>query len=164
MSFTKAFLVLPKYTYIIYIYIYVYIYIYKFSCPKNKVRPVTRRQASSLTQCLSQHFYSSTKRFPGALSLSVVSQSHELISWIWTSWNKVNLNLGSWHGESFTHLMLTTALLHIYNSTENFLPPILICGWLIFCCRNLILHHKKEMKLTKTHFFMKKKLKNVNIK
>ena len=27
---------------------------------------------------------------------------------------------------------------------NNFLPPIPVSGWLIFCCRNLILHQKKE--------------------
>ena len=39
------------------------------------------------------------------------------------------------------------------SSTNNFLSPIPISDWLIFCRGNLMLHKKKEMKITKHKFF-----------
>ena len=48
-------------------------------------------------------------------------------------------------------------ILEIYylcNSTDNFLSPIPVSDWLIFCCGNLILHQKKEQKIKKPHIFL----------
>ena len=36
----------------------------------------------------------------------------------------------------------------------NFVSPVSISDWLIFCCGNSILHHKKEMKMIKTQVFL----------
>ena len=36
-----------------------------------------------------------------------------------------------------------------YSSTDNFLSPIPVFDWLIFCCGNSILHQKKEKKKKK---------------
>ena len=33
---------------------------------------------------------------------------------------------------------------HSYSSTDNFVSPILVSDWLIFCCENLILHQKRN--------------------
>ena len=38
-----------------------------------------------------------------------------------------------------------------YSSTDNYLSPIPVSEWLIFCCGNLTLT-KKEMKMRKTQF------------
>ena len=45
------------------------------------------------------------------------------------------------------------------SSTDNFLPPIPISDWLIFCCRNLILHEKKNWKWQKHKSYDKNKRK-----
>ena len=42
-----------------------------------------------------------------------------------------------------------------YSSTDNFLSPIRISDWLIFCCENLIRYQKKEMKYDKNTIFDK---------
>ena len=41
------------------------------------------------------------------------------------------------------------------SSTDNFLSPIPISDWLIFCWENLMLH-KKRTENDKTHFFDEK--------
>ena len=33
-----------------------------------------------------------------------------------------------------------------YCSTDNFVSTILVSGWLIFCCQNLILYPEKKRK------------------
>ena len=57
---------------------------------------------------------------------------------------------------------------YAYSSTDNFLSPILISDWLIFCCENLIRYQKKETKDDKNTIFDKNDKKkailvNVNI-
>ena len=56
----------------------------------------------------------------------------------------------------------------LYNSTDNFLSPIPVFDWLIFCCGNSILHQKKEKKeketkTIKTQFIFGEKAKKVYI-
>ena len=45
------------------------------------------------------------------------------------------------------------------SSTDNFLSPILISGWLIFCCGNLILHQRVRNQNDKNGSFMMKNKK-----
>ena len=40
--------------------------------------------------------------------------------------------------------------LQAYSSTDSWKPPIHISDWLIFCCGNLRLYQKKEIKMIKT--------------
>ena len=43
-----------------------------------------------------------------------------------------------------------------YSSTDNFLSSNPVYDWLTFCCANLILYQKKEMKMIKKRFFDEK--------
>ena len=53
-----------------------------------------------------------------------------------------------------------------YSSIDNFFSPILVSGWLIFHCADLILHQKRNENVKKTNFLMKskKKLKKNRLK
>ena len=41
------------------------------------------------------------------------------------------------------HIMKLDRNTNPYSSTNNFFSPIPVSDWLIFCCRNFILHQKK---------------------
>ena len=49
---------------------------------------------------------------------------------------------------------------YMYSFTDNFLSPSPVSNWLLFCCENLILHQKNEMKLLKNRNFVMKNKKN----
>ena len=46
-----------------------------------------------------------------------------------------------------------------YSSTDNFLSPIPVSGWLIFCCGNLILYQKRNENNKNATFLMQNKKK-----
>ena len=50
------------------------------------------------------------------------------------------------------------SLFFTYGSADNFLSPIPVFDWLIFCCRNLILHQKRNEN-DKNKFFDEKQQK-----
>ena len=68
--------------------------------------------------------------------------------------NIVNTNVRKLYGSSLRYVRLRKSDFQpiflcamnnvtIYGSTDNFLSPVLISDWLIFCCGNSILHQKR---------------------
>ena len=62
--------------------------------------------------------------------------------------------------DSYYGLTLTVHVywvLLVYSSTDNFLSPVPVFDWLIFCCANLILYQKRNDNDKKQFFWCNKK-------
>ena len=46
-----------------------------------------------------------------------------------------------------------------YSSTDNFLSPIPVSDWLLFCCKTLTINQKRKMKMIKTQILWRKTIK-----
>ena len=61
---------------------------------------------------------------------------------------------------SFLKPKIVNPSFSIHSSTDNFLSPIPVSDWSIFCCENLLLQQRERNENDETISFMMKKKKN----